>query len=63
MGTGLNNLLVYQKSFELAMNIFRVTKSFPKEEMYSLTDQAVFQGSLFESGRRLFKKKIYCTFY
>ena len=33
------NLLAYQKSFSLAMKIFDITKSFPKEEMYSLTDQ------------------------
>ena len=33
------DLLVYKKSFELAMLIFEVTKSFPKDEMYSLTDQ------------------------
>ncbi len=32
-------LLAYQKSFSLAMRIFEMTKSFPKEEMYSLTDQ------------------------
>jgi len=33
------DLLVYKKSFELAMNIFELSKSFPKDEMYSLTDQ------------------------
>ena len=33
------DLLAYQKSFSLAMKIFEITKSFPKEEMYSLTDQ------------------------
>ncbi|PCI07442.1 MAG: diversity-generating retroelement protein bAvd family protein [Flavobacteriaceae bacterium] len=32
-------LLAYQKSFELAMTIFKISKSFPKEEIYSLTDQ------------------------
>jgi four helix bundle protein len=32
-------LLAYQRSFELAMLIFEVSKSFPKEETYSLTDQ------------------------
>lgn len=31
--------LAYQKSFSSAMRIFEITKSFPKEEMYSLTDQ------------------------
>ena len=30
---------VYKKGFELAMEIFQVSKSFPKEETYSLTDQ------------------------
>ncbi|MGQ0740450.1 MAG: four helix bundle protein [Bacteroidota bacterium] len=33
------DLLDYQKGYELAMKIFTVTKKFPKEEMYSLTDQ------------------------
>jgi four helix bundle protein len=32
-------LLVYKKSFELAMEIFELSKTFPKEEKYSLTDQ------------------------
>ncbi len=30
---------VYKMSMEVAMQIFEVTKSFPKDEMYSLTDQ------------------------
>ena len=33
------DLIVYQKAFKLAMEIFEITKSFPKEEKYSLTDQ------------------------
>ncbi|AWI25635.1 four helix bundle protein [Flavobacterium pallidum] len=33
------NLYAYQKSFELAMEIFELSKIFPKEEKYSLTDQ------------------------
>ena len=32
-------LLAYQKGYDLAMSIFEVSKSFPKEETYSLTDQ------------------------
>ncbi|UTN04237.1 four helix bundle protein [Flavobacterium bizetiae] len=32
-------LLAYKKSFELAMEIFELSKEFPKEERYSLTDQ------------------------
>ena len=30
---------VYKLAFELAMEIFEISKSFPKEEIYSLTDQ------------------------
>ena len=30
---------VYKKAFALAMEIFEVSKKFPKEETYSLTDQ------------------------
>jgi len=33
------DLKVYQLAFEAAMEIFELTKSFPKEEKYSLTDQ------------------------
>lgn len=33
------DLLAYKKSFALAMKIFSISKSFPKEEKYSLTDQ------------------------
>ena len=32
-------LEVYQRAFEAAMAIFRLTKSFPKDERYSLVDQ------------------------
>ena len=32
-------LEVYQMAFEAAMKIFRLTKNFPVEERYSLTDQ------------------------
>ncbi|HAL80911.1 MAG TPA: diversity-generating retroelement protein bAvd family protein [Mucilaginibacter sp.] len=38
MGT-YKDLVLYKKSFVLAMEIFIVTKQFPKEEIYSLTDQ------------------------
>ena len=29
----------YKKAFDLAMQIFDISKTFPKEETYSLTDQ------------------------
>ena len=33
------DLQVYQKSFDTAMEIYQLSKIFPKEERYSLTDQ------------------------
>jgi four helix bundle protein len=36
---GFRDLIVYQKSYKLAMEIFEITKGFPKEEKYSLVDQ------------------------
>jgi four helix bundle protein len=33
------DLIVHQKAYKLAMEIFEISKSFPKEEKYSLTDQ------------------------
>ncbi|PQJ75048.1 four helix bundle protein [Polaribacter gangjinensis] len=33
------SLLAFKKSFQLAMRIFEISKSFPIEEKYSLTDQ------------------------
>ena len=33
------DLVVYQKARGVAEEVFKITKSFPKEEMYSLTDQ------------------------
>lgn len=32
-------LEVYKKAYSLAMKIFEISKSFPKEERYALTDQ------------------------
>jgi four helix bundle protein len=33
------DLIAFKKAFELAMEIFEITKAFPKEEKYSLIDQ------------------------
>ena len=35
----INETKVYKLAFELAMKIFEVSKKFPREEAYSLTDQ------------------------
>jgi four helix bundle protein len=36
---GHRDLNVYQMSYKLAMEIFHLSKAFPREETYSLTDQ------------------------
>ena len=36
----VEELLVYQKGIAAAMQLFELTRAFPKEELYSLTDQA-----------------------
>ena len=33
------DLIAYQKAFQLSMDIHKISKGFPKEETYSLTDQ------------------------
>lgn len=35
----VEDLKVYQLSYKLAMEVFKITKTFPLEERYSLTDQ------------------------
>jgi four helix bundle protein len=39
MESNFRALTVYQKAFALAMEIFDITKQFPQEEKYALTDQ------------------------
>ena len=39
MSTGHEKLEVWQQSMNLAVEVYRVTETFPKEEVYSLTSQ------------------------
>lgn len=39
MTGSFRDLTVYKKAFDLAMKIFEITKIFPPEEKYELTDQ------------------------
>ncbi len=39
MAGSFRDLTAYKKAFELAMMIFEMTKKFPSEERYELTDQ------------------------
>jgi four helix bundle protein len=36
---GYKSLIVYQKAYAAAMQVFIISKTFPKEEIYSLTNQ------------------------
>jgi four helix bundle protein len=36
---GFRELRVYQLAFELQQDLFKVTKAFPSDERYALTDQ------------------------
>jgi len=38
---GFKTLLAYQKGFDLAMEIFHLSKKFPVEERFALTSQIV----------------------
>ena len=35
----VNDLKVYRLAYQLAMEVFKMTERFPREELYSLTDQ------------------------
>jgi four helix bundle protein len=39
MGKGHRDLKVFQRAYSLALQIFEVSKTFPKEERFALTDQ------------------------
>ena len=39
MSGSFKDLKVYRRAYELAMEIFRVSRTFPKAETYALTDQ------------------------
>src|SRR3972149_10185554 len=49
MAGSFKDLKVYQLAYQLAMEIFEISKTFPKEEKYSLTDQTCPPGL----GRRI----------
>src|SRR3990170_2663219 len=39
MKYGFKELIVFQKAYKLSMEIYSLSKAFPREETYSLTDQ------------------------
>jgi four helix bundle protein len=60
------DLEVYQKAFALAMKIFQITKTFPPEERYALTDQIrrssrAVCSNLAESWRKRKYSAVFCN--
>jgi len=39
MSNGFRDLVVWQKSMQLAVDVYKLTKDFPREEIYGLTSQ------------------------
>ncbi len=60
------DLIVWQKSVELVIAVYKLTDQFPKSEIYGLTSQmrrcAVSIPSNIAEGRRRGTKKDYCQF-
>jgi len=58
--SSFRDLIAYKKAFALSMDIFFVTKTFPKEETYSLIDQIRRSSrSVFASIAEAYKKRKY----
>jgi len=60
------DLIVYQKAYQLSLEVYRITKAFPKEELYGLASQmrrAVFSIPLnIAEGYRRGHRKEYVQF-
>jgi len=58
--SSFRDLIVYKKAFSLSMDIYFLTKTFPKEETYSLVDQIRRSSrSVFASVAEAYKKRKY----
>ncbi|MFV0572758.1 MAG: four helix bundle protein [Xanthomarina gelatinilytica] len=61
---GFKKPIAYQKAFDLAMPIFEISKSFPKEGIYSLTDQIRRSScSLNANLAEAYRKRVYPKHY
>ena len=57
-------LIVYKKAFKLAMEVYEISKSFPKEEKYSLTDQIRrCSRSVCANTAEAYRKRLYVRHY
>lgn len=63
---GYRNLVVWQKSIELAIVVYTLVKHFPPNELYALSSQmkraAVSISANIAEGSRRFSKKDFCHF-
>jgi four helix bundle protein len=58
--SSFRDLIAYKKAFSLSMEIFLITKGFPREETYSLIDQIRRSSrSVFASIAEAYKKRKY----
>lgn len=58
--SSFRDLIAYKKAFALSMEIFQITKKFPKEETYSLIDQVRRSSrSVFACIAEAYKKRRY----
>ena len=57
--SSFRDLIVYRKARELSLSIFKITKRFPKEEDYSLTDQ--IRRSSRSLGAQISKAEQFCN--
>jgi len=58
--SSFRDLIVYKKAFSLSMDIYFLTKTFPKEETYSLVDQIRRSSrSVFASVAEAYEKRKY----
>ena len=66
MGHTYRELRVWQESVDMAVNVYGLTRSFPKEELYGLTSQlrrsAVSVGSNIAEGQGRLSKKDFRRF-
>ena len=62
----VKDLKVYQKAFRLSILIYKITKSFPKEELFGLTSQmrrcAISIPSNISEGKGRYSQKDYARF-
>jgi four helix bundle protein len=66
MGDSYRDLIAWQKGMQLVLHIYETTRSFPRDELYGLTNQlrraAVSVPSNIAEGQARFSSKEFCHF-